>query len=240
MRRFYKSHLKVSRRDADQCELFQHHDAERPQTLLDEAGAQVDYWPHFLPDGDWMARLQQELPWRQHQVKLFGKEVSAPRLSSWHGDEGAHYRYSGVRYQPMAWTPALAEIRAMLERQLGVPFNAVLANWYRSGQDAMGWHADDEPELGATPVIASLSLGVERDFVLRPKGKSKRRLLIGLKDRSLLVMRGHTQRDWLHALPRRTQVHDARINLTFRFIQLDWRAGMPAELLCGLRGRLQQ
>jgi len=213
--------LEPSTADANQGELFQCDDGERPQMLLEEQGSIVDYWPNFLSrSSDWFASLEAEIPWQQHHVRLFGRELAAPRLSSWHGDRGASYRYSGTRYEPQPWTPTLARIRAQLERELGVGFNAVLANRYKDGNDAMGWHCDDEPELGSEPVIASISLGASRDFQLKRKLRGRAVINLALADRSLLIMRGHCQRDWLHGLPRRKGVTQARINLTFRLIEV--------------------
>ena len=116
-------------------------------------------------------RLIEQLPWQQHTVRMFGREHLAPRLSCWIGDPDAHYRYSGVRYPPLPWTTDLLPLREILESFIGAQFNSVLANWYRDGQDCMGWHSDNESELGAEPLIASLSLGATRRFQLRSRDR---------------------------------------------------------------------
>lgn len=174
-------------------------------------------------------RLMQEIPWEQHRLRLFGREVNAPRLSCWLGDEGATYVYSRTRFDPNPWTPSLLLLRERVESACGVRFNSVLANLYRDGRDSMGWHSDDEPELGAQPVIASVSLGAERHFRLRRRtslkeGRAPLHLL--LAHGSLLCMAGHTQHGYQHDLPRRAGVAAPRINLTFRFVRT---AGQPCS-----------
>ena len=128
------------------------------------------------------------------------------------------YRYSGARFEPRPWPDALLLVRARLCEALQVDFNSVLANRYRDGRDAMGWHADNEPELGPQPVIASLSLGATRRFVLKHRGDPSRKLALDLPHGSLLVMSGATQRNYRHALPRTARPVGERINLTFRRI----------------------
>ena len=187
---------------------------------LDLAGASLRWFPRWL-DADsadrLLAQLIEEVPWEQHQVRLFGRSLPAPRLSCWIGDPDAVYRYSGTRFAPRPWTPATAELRDLLQRRLGLCFNSVLANRYRNGADGMGWHADDEPELGPRPVIASLSLGAARRFVLRSRdGAQRGELLLG--HGSLLLMEGDTQARTQHALPKTARPVGERINLTFRRI----------------------
>ncbi|WP_133480092.1 alpha-ketoglutarate-dependent dioxygenase AlkB family protein [Cognatilysobacter segetis] len=163
------------------------------------------------------AQLQAEIGWENHPVRLFGREVPAPRLSRWIGDADARYRYSGIFREPWPWTPSLAGLRARLRDALGIDFNSVLANLYRDGRDAMGWHADDEPELGPAPVIASVSLGATRRFVFRHRG-GETRLALDLPAGSLLLMQGATQAHYRHALMRTARPVGPRINLTFRRI----------------------
>lgn len=160
------------------------------------------------------AALAGEPAWTRHRVRLFGREHLAPRLSAWHGDAHARYRYSGVWHEPHPWTPALAAVRDALREALGLSFNAVLANRYRDGRDAMGWHRDDEAELGDRPVIASASFGAPRRFDLRHDSGLREALV--LDHGSLLVMAGASQSRWRHALPRTARPTGERINLTFR------------------------
>jgi alkylated DNA repair dioxygenase AlkB len=164
-------------------------------------------------------RLAAEVPWSVHRIRLFGRWVDAPRLSCWMGDPGAAYRYSGALFQPVPWHPALRALLPRLEAFCGARFNSVLLNRYRDGRDAMGWHSDDEPELGPEPVIASLSLGAPRRFLLRLKADPARRAEWRLAHGDLLLMRGDCQRVARHALPRMAGVRGERINLTFRWIR---------------------
>lgn len=180
-------------------------------------------------DPDWLApneqaalftALRHGIPWENHPVRLFGRELPAPRLSCWIGDPDATYGYSGLVRAPRPWSRVLAGLRDRIATAAEAPFNSVLANLYRDGRDAMGWHADDERELGPTPVIASLSLGATRRFVLKHRAGAPR-LAVELPPGSLLVMAGDTQASYRHALPRTAKPVGARINLTFRHVHPD-------------------
>jgi alkylated DNA repair dioxygenase AlkB len=160
--------------------------------------------------------LRARLDWQQRPIRIFGREVLQPRLTAWYGD--APYTYSGVTLAPVPWTPVLVTLRDRAAADAGVPFNTVLCNLYRSGADSMGYHADAEKELGAHPVIASVSLGAARRFVLVHKKKRDALVSLELPDGSLLVMGGTLQAFWKHALPKDPAVTVARINLTFRRI----------------------
>ncbi|KAA9331358.1 alpha-ketoglutarate-dependent dioxygenase AlkB [Hymenobacter busanensis] len=195
-----------------------------PLTLLPLPAAEVLLNPDFLAPADaahYLTDLNAAIAWRQEPIRLFGKEVLQPRLTAWHGDEGAAYQYSGLRLSPAPWTPALQALRQRVEQAAGTSFNSVLLNLYRSGQDSMGWHADDEPELGPEPVIASVSIGSARRFRLRPRpgvGPAHPPLTLELPGGSLLIMRGLTQRNWQHAVPKTAQAVGPRLNLTFRHV----------------------
>ncbi|HST44292.1 MAG TPA: alpha-ketoglutarate-dependent dioxygenase AlkB [Luteimonas sp.] len=195
-------------------------------------GARVAFDPQWLPGPEsdaLFATLLTAVPWSVHRIRLFGREVESPRLSCWIGDPGAAYAYSGSRFQPHPWPAALQALRARLDAACGATFNSVLANLYRDGRDAMGWHRDDEPELGPQPVIASLSLGAPRRFLFKPvhapSAEAKTRggvqarpgpVAIELGHGSLLCMAGKTQALYRHALPRTARPVPPRINLTFR------------------------
>jgi alkylated DNA repair dioxygenase AlkB len=187
-------------------------------------GADLRLLPRWLgreeADGV-LAELLDSIPWEVHRIRIFGREVDSPRLSCWIGDPDATYVYSRTRFEPHPWTDVLAALRVRAEQACGARFNSVLANLYRDGRDAMGWHSDDEPELGPRPMIASVSLGAERRFCLRPRAKEGARRevrSIELPHGSLLCMAGETQRHYQHALPRTTAAVGPRINLTFRWI----------------------
>ncbi|MFH7586969.1 alpha-ketoglutarate-dependent dioxygenase AlkB family protein [Oceanimonas smirnovii] len=172
------------------------------------------WWPDaFAAEaGAWQAELEQSIPWQQHRLMMFGRELNEPRLSCWMGDWP--YRYSGRQRAPEPWHPLVKEIAGRLERICGQPFDGVLLNCYRNGQDSMGWHADNEPELGRDPMIASVSLGAGRRFLLRHHQGEQRELW--LKHGSLLVMAGQMQHHWQHALPKMAREPNLRLNLTFR------------------------
>ena len=166
-----------------------------------------------------LAALQDEIAWQEQSLNLFGREITAPRLSCWIGDSDAVYIYSRTRFEPRPWTATTAVLRDDLRNRFGLHFNSVLANLYRDGRDSMGWHSDDEPELGARPVIASLSFGATRTFRLRTRATHAAALSLELAHGSLLVMAGETQRLYQHALPKRAGVDRPRINLTFRWVE---------------------
>lgn len=160
-----------------------------------------------------MHTLVATLPWRHDRIWLRGQSHPLPRLQQWFSDVG-HYCYSGIRLDPIAWDPLVDTIRKIVSSHARTSFNSCLVNYYRDGADNVGWHADDEAELGPTPTIASISLGAERDFVLR-HNLTRETIKIALPPGSLLVMRGSTQSHWQHSLPRRRHA-GSRINLTFR------------------------
>ena len=167
----------------------------------------------------WLIRLREEIPWEQHRLRMFGRDIDAPRLSCWIGDPDAVYTYSRTRFVPRPWTPSLTVLRERIEFGTGARFNSVLANLYRDGNDAMGWHSDSESELGKNPVIASLSFGTTRRFRLRHKRDPAQRVEIDLESGSLLLMAGSTQENYRHDLPRTRRGVGPRINLTFRSIR---------------------
>ena len=167
------------------------------------------------------ASLQTDIPWKQEPIVLFGKEMMQPRLTAWVGDEGVSYTYSGITMTPHPWTPELLLIKNQIETISPVQFNSVLLNYYRDGQDSMGWHQDKEPELGPNPVIGSVSFGATRPFQLQHKRrKDVPRLDIPLSHGSFLLMQGATQHHWRHRIPKTQKPLGPRINLTFRKILL--------------------
>ena len=174
----------------------------------------MDYRPGWVPDHlALLDRLRAEIAWEQHEITLFGRTVPTPRLTAWMGD--AAYAYSGLVNQPKPWPAALAALRERLAAELGVGFNSCLANLYRDGSDSMGFHSDDEPELGPEPTIASLSLGDRRRFVLRHRA-TRQRWTWDLGAGDLLVMRDESQREYAHAVAKTSRPVGVRMNLTFR------------------------
>lgn len=154
-----------------------------------------------------------KVPWKQ-ESSTWGK---FPRLTSYYADKGVKYEYSGVSHQAAEWPDYLTAIKGKIEEITGDKFNSLLLNFYRDGSDSIGWHSDDEKELGNNPVIASISLGGERTFNLRHK-TNKDKWSIVLKNGSLIVMCGTMQHYWQHCVPKTTKPVNPRINLTFRNI----------------------
>ncbi|MGL5034899.1 MAG: alpha-ketoglutarate-dependent dioxygenase AlkB family protein, partial [Microcystaceae cyanobacterium] len=163
--------------------------------------------------------LLKEIAWRHDTIKHFGKEIPLPRLTAWYGDEGKVYTYSKIRMEPLDWTPQLLEIKNRIEKISNCTFNSVLINQYRDGRDSMGWHSDDEKELGENPIIASVSFGATRQFMLKHKTrKDIKSITIDLSSGSVLLMKDKSQECWLHQIPKTTKPVSTRINLTFRTI----------------------
>ncbi|MBO0720466.1 MAG: alpha-ketoglutarate-dependent dioxygenase AlkB [Blastocatellia bacterium] len=167
-----------------------------------------------------LERLLSEIRWQQDYLRFYGKEVAVPRLTAWYGDSGKEYTYSHITMKPHPWTELLLMIKAKAEALSGAEYNSVLLNLYRSGDDGVSWHQDNEPELGDDPVIASVSFGATRIFQMKHlKRKEIPRVDIPLFDGSLLVMGGTTQRFWRHRIPKTQKQVSARVNLTFRYIR---------------------
>ncbi len=185
-------------------------------------GAYFRLWETFLSRDEAdraLGEVLEEVPWTQGHVRIAGKTYAEPRLTAWMGDPGARYTYTGRPLEPLAWSARVADLRARVEQRSGARFNSVLLNRYRDGKDSMGLHADDEPELGPDPIIASLSLGATRRFVLKPRTPGARTVELDLTHGSLLSMEGATQRLYRHALPKRAaSAAGVRVNLTFRQI----------------------
>ncbi len=158
------------------------------------------------------------MPWQQAEISLFGRKRADSALELLDG----RCRGGVPLFEHHVYAGTLAGLRSrrlsdQLEAAAGTPFNSVLLNYYRNGQDAMGWHSDDEPELGPQPVIASISLGAYGGSCCAHKGGGPSSA-IELAHGSLLLMQGDTQKNYRHSLPRTAKPVDARINLTFRKI----------------------
>lgn len=166
-----------------------------------------------------MKQLIDEVPWRGENIIVWGKTYPQPRLTAWYGDNGANYTYSGIHLAPLPWTHTVIDIKNRVEEIAGTNFNSVLVNYYRDHHDSMGLHSDDEPELGRWPIIASLSLGEERTFILRHKTRRDlKSVRLQLASGSLLLMKGDTQHCWKHGIEKKKRSCGPRINLTFRRI----------------------
>jgi alkylated DNA repair dioxygenase AlkB len=183
--------------------------------------AEIEYYPDFFSSvkaNDLLLKLQNEIPWQQDNITVYGKSHAQPRLTALFGNEGKPYGYSNIVMQPHHWSPLIIFIKEEVEKVCNETFTTVLLNLYRDGQDSNGWHADNEKELGRNPIIASVSFGAERVFQLK-HNKLELKQNIVLQHGSLLIMKGATQHFWKHQIPKTKKKIEARINLTFRIIK---------------------
>lgn len=191
-----------------------------PYNVLPHHGEAVYYGPLFGGEEAqrYLQDLISEVAWRHDEVVMFGKRIVTPRQVAWFGDQDCDYTYSGNRHTAQEWSPLLREIKEAVEVRAGVSYNSCLLNFYQDGSQGMGWHQDNEKELGPEPNIASVSLGAARrfDFRIRESGE---KVSVVLETGSLLVMSGETQAFWQHQMPKSKKVSDPRVNLTFRSIQ---------------------
>ena len=157
--------------------------------------------------------------WKQDEFIMFGKRIVTSRKVAWYGDEGLPYTYSKTTRYALPWSKEILEIKNIIENTCARSFNSCLLNMYHNGSEGMGWHSDNEKELGDRPFIASLSLGAARRFVFRHKSTGEKSEIL-LSNGSLLLMNGDTQSHWVHSLPKSTKVKDVRVNLTYRNIVL--------------------
>lgn len=183
---------------------------------------EVLYFPNLYTEEQskmFMDILTQKVRWQQDKIKMFGKEHNIPRLTSWYGDGGLPYYYSGIKMLPNKVDfEELSLIKLAVELQTDSRFNSVLLNLYRDGKDSVSWHSDDEKELGTNPTIASLTFGSTRVFKFRHKEDNKLQREIELTAGSLVIMKGNTQHMWEHSVPKTSKEIGPRINLTFRNI----------------------
>ncbi|CAM3311483.1 alpha-ketoglutarate-dependent dioxygenase AlkB family protein [Zobellia roscoffensis] len=181
----------------------------------------IIYYPNFIDQEEadgYFNVLRKETPWQQDDITVFGKTYAQPRLTALYGNNNRPYSYSKLVMTPHLFTAKLLNIKNKVETIAGVEFTTCLLNLYRNGQDSNGWHSDNEKELGENPIIASVTLGQERFFHLKHKSDKNLKQKILLKHGSLLLMKGTTQKHWLHQVPKTAKVIDERINLTFRII----------------------
>lgn len=190
--------------------------------FLNLPDAEIIYFPNFLTKekaNSLFHELLENTPWQQDEITVYGKKHLQPRLTALYGNEGKPYSYSNIIMQPHFWTLSLQKIKSLVESVSETKFTTVLLNYYRDGNDGNGWHADNEKELGINPIIASLSLGGERNFQLKHNLDTSQKKNIILENGSLLLMKGTTQHFWKHQVPKTAKPIGSRINLTFRVIQ---------------------
>ncbi|MCY3624355.1 MAG: alpha-ketoglutarate-dependent dioxygenase AlkB [Gammaproteobacteria bacterium] len=189
--------------------------------VLKASDADVSYFGGFLAreeaDRAFAAAAREQ--YVQESITIHGRTHDVPRLTMWYSEDGSTYTYSGIAMQPRSFPPFVREMNARIARETGLYFNSVLINFYRDGNDKVGWHSDDEKELGDEIHIASVSLGIERVFRMRHRNDHSRVVDCTLGHGSLLVMRDPTQLHWEHCLPPRKRIAEPRYNLTFRTIR---------------------
>ena len=195
---------------------------DKNRSLIKADNLSVEYIENFF-DFDqsqlYVKHLTNDIKWKREKIRMWGREIVTKKRIAWYADEGKSYTYSGSTFHPDQWNELLLEIKKYVEQYMNFQFNSVLLNEYTNGKVGMGWHSDDERELGIDPIIASLSFGANRDFIFKHKtDKSFENIKIHLKSGSLLLMLGSTQHYWKHSLPKRLKVREPRINLTFRKI----------------------
>jgi len=190
--------------------------------IFDLQDLEMIYYPNLFDDEKsnlLLKELIKTTKWQQDIITVFNKNHLQPRLTAFYGNDGKPYLYSNITMEPHFFTPMLSKIKHFVEAETNTNFNAVLLNYYRDGNDSMGWHSDNEKELGENPTIASVTFGAERIFQL------KHNTIIGLKQNiklesgSLLLMKGSTQHFWKHQIPKTTKPVGERVNLTFRLIK---------------------
>jgi len=190
------------------------------QTLLNQDGIVELYndWLKKSYANKLLNELAKELDWQTEEITLFGKNIKCPRLTAFYGDPDVHYRYSGTDHPTNPWPIILLDIRDNLLNEFNYKFNSVLCNLYEDGNNYIGWHSDNEAELGNEPIIASISLGETR--TLQFKHKIDNNLIaVELNHGSLCIMRGETQHYWKHRIPPTRKKCGLRINLTFRNVR---------------------
>ncbi|HWZ22942.1 MAG TPA: alpha-ketoglutarate-dependent dioxygenase AlkB, partial [Cytophagaceae bacterium] len=165
----------------------------------------------------YLEKLLSKIEWKNDEAIIYGRHIITKRKAAWYGDRNYSYTYSNTTKQALAWTTELLELKKNVEKITGVSYNSCLLNLYHDGNEGMAWHSDDEKNLGKNTNIASLSFGAERKFSLKHK-LTKETISIVLENGSLLVMKGSTQTNWQHCLPKTTKVKSPRVNLTFRTI----------------------
>jgi len=188
-------------------------------TLLDLPNADLRIIRSFFNEKQSSAifvDLKENCSWQQHTIRLFGKDVLEPRKIDWYSDKNYKYSNKVLYSRSFVDFPLIKEIKGQVEKATVQAFNSVLCNYYRDGNDSMGWHQDNEKELGVDPVIASLSFGVSRKFKLRSIDKNINKDIF-LKSGDLLLMGKGVQLEYKHCIPK-TKSPGERINLTFRAI----------------------
>ena len=191
----------------------------QPKNLLPKEGV-VNYYDRIISASDsyqYLERLLNNILWKNDEVVIYGKRITTKRKMAWYGDKPYKYTYSNTTKTALPWNDDLVALKLLIEQQTGETFNSCLLNLYHDGSEGMSWHCDSEEELEKHSAIASLSLGAERKFSFKHK-QNKDKVSLFLQSGSLLIMKGETQKNWLHSLPPTKTINSPRVNLTFRTI----------------------
>jgi alkylated DNA repair dioxygenase AlkB len=194
-------------------------DVGETANLLHKDGT-AHYYGKILPYREanrYFDLLLQNIQWKNDEANILGKHIVTKRKVAWYGNSDYSYAYSNTTKQALAWTRELSVLKRLIEEITGESFNSCLLNLYHNGNEGLGWHSDDEKSIGKYTSIASLSFGAERKFSFKHK-QTKQTVSLVLEHGSLLVMKGATQTNWLHSLPKSNRITQARINLTFRMM----------------------
>lgn len=181
--------------------------------------------PSFLPRkiaDELFMTLLETIDWKSDVVKMFGKTIESRREVAFFGTEPLSYGYSGTRHHASTLPSALTQILKRVQERCDEPFNTILATRYPDGNVGVGWHRDDEPELGPRRhiQIASLSLGATRRFETRNQGTQEIQR-IGLENGTLALMARGFQERWQHRVPLEPRITEPRINLSFRTLRTE-------------------
>ena len=193
--------------------------SNHPRNLLPQDGV-VNYYERLISSSDsyqYLERLLNKVLWKNDEVVIYGKRITTKRKMAWYGNKPYRYTYSNTTKTALPWIDELVELKLLREQQVNEKFNSCLLNLYHDGSEGMSWHCDSEEELVKDAAIASLSLGAERKFSFKHK-QNKDKVSLILQSGSLLIMKGETQKNWLHSLPPTKTINSPRVNLTFRTI----------------------
>ncbi|MEE9444594.1 MAG: alpha-ketoglutarate-dependent dioxygenase AlkB [Cocleimonas sp.] len=195
-------------------------DFDHSLNLLPYDGTVNYFGPILSPktSDDYFNYLLNHIEWKNDEVIIYGNHITTKRKIAWYGDKNYHYSYSNTTKKALPWTTELLDLKATVEEKADVIFNSCLINLYHDGDEGVAWHSDDEYSLDSHAAIASLSFGAQRKFSFKHKS-TKEAVSLELEAGSLLIMKGETQRYWLHSLPKTTKVTEPRINLTFRVMK---------------------
>jgi alkylated DNA repair dioxygenase AlkB len=190
---------------------------KNPLNIIDQDGIAL-YHEKVLTDEQIKPlydELLNKINWENERVVMFGKEIITKRKVAFYSDPLIAYTYSSKTKIGLPWKDPLIILKNIVESLTKQTYNACLLNLYHNGEEAMGWHSDNEKEIIANSSIASLSIGASRKFSFKHK-VTKETISIQLGNGSLLEMKGTIQTHWLHTLPKSKKITESRINLTFR------------------------